>query len=99
MQIRSCGDAQFVNAAAGDFRVKKTSPALKLGFVNFPMDQFGVQSPRLKALARTPEIPAATTAANSRPARVAQAGLARRNDRELIGEEYSVVGVGRRLGY
>jgi len=56
------GDAQFVNAAAGDFRVKETSPALKLGFVNFPTDQFGVQSPRLKALARTPEIPAASTA-------------------------------------
>jgi len=60
------GDAQFVNAAAGDFRVKETSPALKLGFVNFPMDQFGVQSPRLKALARTPEIPITTTAANRR---------------------------------
>ncbi len=52
------GDAQFVDAAHGDFRVKDGSPALKLGFVNFPMDQFGVQSPKLKALARTPEIPA-----------------------------------------
>jgi hypothetical protein len=62
------GDAQFVNAAAGDFRVKETSPALKLGFVNFPMDQFGVQSPRLKALARTPEIPITTTAASGLPA-------------------------------
>jgi hypothetical protein len=54
------GDAQFVNAAAGDFRVKESSPALTLGFVNFPMDQFGVQSPRLKSLARTPQIPAAS---------------------------------------
>jgi hypothetical protein len=62
------GDAQFVNAAAGDFRVKQTSPAMKLGFVNFPMDQFGVQSPRLKALARTPEIPTAATAASGLPA-------------------------------
>ncbi len=51
------GDPQFVNPAAGDFRVKKTSPALKLGFASFPMDQFGVTSPRLKALARTPVIP------------------------------------------
>jgi hypothetical protein len=51
------GDALFVDPAKGDFRVKEGSPALKLGFVNFPMDQFGVQKPELKALARTPEIP------------------------------------------
>ncbi|MGA2501470.1 MAG: PDZ domain-containing protein, partial [Tepidisphaeraceae bacterium] len=50
-------DAQFVDAVAGDFRVKDGSPALTLGFVNFPMDQFGVVSPKLKAIARTPEIP------------------------------------------
>jgi len=51
------GDALFVDPANGDFRVKDNSPALKLGFVNFPMDQFGVQKPELKAIARTPEIP------------------------------------------
>ena len=51
-------DAHFVNATRGDYRVKAESPALKLGFKNFPMDQFGVKSPRLKALARTPELPA-----------------------------------------
>ena len=61
-------DALFVDAANGDFRVKDGSPALKLGFVNFPMDQFGVQKPELKAIARTPAIrnvskPAATTRA------------------------------------
>ena len=50
-------DALFVDPATGDFRVKDGSPALKLGFVNFPMDQFGVQKPELKAIARTPEIP------------------------------------------
>lgn len=49
-------DAMFVDPASGDFRVKDGSPALKLGFVNFPMDQFGVQKPSLKAIARTPEI-------------------------------------------
>lgn len=51
-------DARFVDAARGDYRVQTGSPALKLGFKNFPMDQFGVQSPRLRALARTPELPA-----------------------------------------
>ena len=50
-------DAMFVDAANGDFRVKEGSPALRLGFVNFPMDQFGVQKPALKAVARTPPMP------------------------------------------
>jgi len=49
-------DAMFVDPASGDFRVKEGSPALKLGFVNFPMDQFGVQKPELKAIARAPAI-------------------------------------------
>ncbi len=50
-------DAMFVDPTHGDYRVKDSSPALALGFVNFPMDQFGVQKPELKALARTPELP------------------------------------------
>ena len=37
------GDPMFVDPANGDFRVKEGSPALKLGFKNFPMDQFGVK--------------------------------------------------------
>ena len=50
-------DAQFVDPARGDYRVKEGSPALSLGFVNFPMDRFGVQKPALKALARAPVLP------------------------------------------
>jgi len=50
-------DAMFVDPDHGDFRVKDGSPALKLGFVNFSMDQFGVQKPELKAIALTPAIP------------------------------------------
>lgn len=53
-------DPQFVDAKLGDFRVKENSPALKMGFVNFPMDQFGVQKPSLKRIAKTPEIPEVT---------------------------------------
>ncbi|MDF7801977.1 right-handed parallel beta-helix repeat-containing protein [Pontiellaceae bacterium B1224] len=34
-------DPMFVNPAEMDYRVKPGSPALKLGFKNFPMDQFG----------------------------------------------------------
>jgi len=40
---------RFINPAEGDFRVKEGSPALKLGFKNFAMDQFGVVNPRLKS--------------------------------------------------
>jgi hypothetical protein len=50
-------DALFIDAARGDYRVRPGSPALALGFENFPMDQFGVRKPALKALARTPELP------------------------------------------
>ena len=56
-RIRSSPTRMFVDPANGDFRVQDGSPALKLGFVNFPMDQFGVQKPALKAIARTPEMP------------------------------------------
>jgi hypothetical protein len=48
------GDAMFIDPAHGNYDVKDDSPVLALGFVNFPMDQFGVQKPELKALARTP---------------------------------------------
>jgi hypothetical protein len=64
-------DARFVDPAHGDFRVKEGSPALGLGFVNFPMDRFGVQKPRLRALARTPAIPAMTTPADAAGAKPA----------------------------
>jgi hypothetical protein len=50
-------DAQFVDPAHGDYRVKDGSPALELGFINFPMNQFGVQKPELKTIARTPQLP------------------------------------------
>jgi hypothetical protein len=59
------GDPLFVNPAKGDFSVKSASPALQLGFKNFPMDQFGVQSKRLKALAKQPEIPALKNSSTS----------------------------------
>jgi hypothetical protein len=44
-------DPQFVDPGHGDFRVKDPSPALKLGFKNFPMNQFGVVNPLLRPLA------------------------------------------------
>lgn len=50
------GDPMFIDPANGDFRVKDNSPAIKLGFKNFPMNNFGVQRTELKAIARTPKI-------------------------------------------
>ena len=50
-------DAHFVDPAKGDYRVKDGSPALKLGFVNFAMDRFGVQKKELKAKSRIPVLP------------------------------------------
>jgi hypothetical protein len=67
-QHSEAGDPLFVNPAKGDFSVKSEAPALRIGFKNFPMDQFGVQSKRLKALAKQPEISAfknSTTSGNA----------------------------------
>jgi len=72
-QTSLVGDAQFADPENGDYRVKAGSPALSLGFVNFPMDRFGVVSPELKRLARTPIVgrPAVADAAQ-RPDRTGQ---------------------------
>lgn len=51
------GSPRFVDPEHGDFSVHPDSPALQLGFRNFPMDRFGVRSPRLRAIARTPALP------------------------------------------
>jgi hypothetical protein len=45
------GDPRFANPAAGDFRVPPDSPAIAIGFENFPMSGFGVTSDRLKRIA------------------------------------------------
>lgn len=52
-----CADPLFVDPVNGDFSVKEGSPAFDIGFKNFPMDQFGVKKPSLKAIAKTPIIP------------------------------------------
>jgi hypothetical protein len=44
-------DPRFIDPWNFDLRVQEQSPALKLGFQNFPMDNFGVKKPALKKLA------------------------------------------------
>lgn len=49
---------EFVNPAAGDFRVSdKSVNVFRMGFQNFDMDKFGVVSERLKMLAEKPQMP------------------------------------------
>lgn len=40
-QHSKIADPMFINPSGGDYRVKDGSPALALGFINFPMDSFG----------------------------------------------------------
>lgn len=48
---------EFEDPAKGLFTVKDDSQAIRLGgFMNFPMDRFGVQSPRLKKMAAKPDL-------------------------------------------
>ena len=92
------GDAMYVDPASGDFRVKDGSPALKLGFKNFPMDQFGVKKPSLKAIARTPKIPDLDANKNAKqrklPSLVAKVPEALKGAtlKDLKGEEFSAYG-------
>ncbi|PZU08250.1 MAG: peptide-binding protein [Sphingomonas sp.] len=61
------GDPGFVDPAHGDYRVKPGSPALSIGFSPFPTDDFGVTSPRLRALAEHPAPPRLMAATDVAP--------------------------------
>jgi hypothetical protein len=89
------GDPQFVDAKHGDFQVKVTSPALKVGFKNFPMNQFGVTKPSLKAIAQTPQIPVVdvTIKAESQPMEAKTYTWLGVVLREPSGDEMSAFGV------
>ncbi|AEI50413.1 PDZ domain-containing protein [Runella slithyformis] len=54
----TAGNPLFVNASTGDYSVLSSSPALTVGFKNFPMKAFGVQKTSLKKQALQPVIPA-----------------------------------------
>jgi hypothetical protein len=97
-------DPLFIDPAKGDYRVKPNSPAIKLGFKNFAMDQFGVKSNRLKAL-----LPERDLSVYAKTDSKAAPGAASRDDRKvsLLGGsmknmttdmEKSVVGIGEITG-
>ena len=104
------GDPLFVDPASGDFRVKDGSPALNIGFKNFPMDQFGVKKPSLRAIARTPVIPKLRESGSAvkktkKTAKRRGAAAASKQKvwlgatlKDLSGESFSAYGVSREAG-
>ena len=97
------GDPLFVDPENGDFSVREGSPAFAVGFKNFPMDQFGVKKPSLKAIAATPSFQAKSRKKASSPQKTpAIVPLAQywqgAKLYELQGEEYSAYGVSKEVG-
>jgi len=94
-------DPMFVDPARGDYRVRDGSPALRLGFRNFPMDRFGVLKPAFRQevaqVARTFAAMTQPQEAGARdPEPVAWLGATVKN---LTGEaEKSAAGIGRETG-
>ena len=97
-------DPGFIDPVTGDFRVKEGSPAFDIGFKNFPMDQFGVKKPSLKAIAATPVIPPLNfngkSSGGSSAAAAPSAGRYWLGAKlhELVGEEFSSYGVTKEDG-
>ena len=96
------GDPMFVDPENGDYRIKEDSPAFKIGFKNFPMDQFGVKKASLKAIARTPVLPELGKVTNNprkkrkaAPQSVTWQGATLKN---LTGVEFSAFGVSKDEG-
>ena len=92
------GDPMFIDPEHGDYRVHPGSPALALGFNNFPMDQFGVRKPAFhREAAREPRVygvPEPRTL--NRDERHQWLGATIKN---LVGEgEKSAVGIGDETG-
>lgn len=93
----TAGDPLFVDADNGDFQVKPESPALKMGFENFPTDDFGVRKSALRAIAPTPRIDPVSVSSNTTAGSIQTPaaywrGLTVKN---MVGEEYSAFGVSK----
>ncbi|MDQ8183473.1 right-handed parallel beta-helix repeat-containing protein [Pelagicoccus sp. SDUM812005] len=91
-------ELEFVDPANGDFRLKDGSPAFDYGFENFPMDQFGVKKPSLKAIARTPDIPPLNMVSVEDGEEAVDAFWQGGRIHSLDGEEFSAYGVSKEDG-
>ena len=81
------GDPLFIDVEKMDYRVKENSPALKIGFKNFPMDNFGVVSEKLKKIAKTPRIPKVVTSGNTGSGKIHEWKGAQLKNIETFGEQ------------
>ena len=81
------------------FSPKFSSSSSALGFKNFPMDQFGVRSPALRALARTPALPAVESrAADQKPAEATHPWLGAEVRSVTTLDEVSAAGLSEQAG-
>ncbi|KQW43635.1 hypothetical protein ASD88_16440 [Pelomonas sp. Root662] len=92
------GDPRFAAPASGDYTVTNAALAERVGFVNFPMDDFGVRPARLKALALRPAFPVPQQLSQAAPLQAAQQlhGLSLKPV-ETLGEQ-SAAGLGDKAG-
>lgn len=86
-QHSAFGDPMFKDPANLDFSVAENSPALKIGFKNFPMDQFGVQKPELKKIAKTPEVPVIKDPSKNNGKKAATVAWLRNNIKSVESEQ------------
>jgi hypothetical protein len=91
-------NARFLNPAVGNYNVAPGSPALSLGFQNFPMNHFGVRPPHLRAIAKSPLLPAAPPPPAVDSLRIEHLSWQGAAFRDLAGEEFSALGVARESG-
>lgn len=89
------GNPLFENVEKGDYRVQSNSPALKIGFKNFPIKGFGVQKTSLKVIAKQPQLPeininlSVKSIANTKSLKWMKAVI-----QEPKGDEFSAYGIG-----
>lgn len=88
------GDPRYVDSSSGDFRVSAESPAWSIGFRNFSMDDFGVTSPGLRAIARKPAMPERLLASSGNSSGRRSAAWIGARLKEVRGNELSAFGVG-----
>jgi hypothetical protein len=88
------GDPMFENPAIGNYTVKSTSPAIKIGFKNFSMDDFGVVKPSLKAIAKQPIFPEITSSVLANGSNTKRSVWMGATLKEPKGDELSAFGVG-----
>lgn len=81
------GDPLFLDMENGDYRVGENSPALLLGFTNFPMDEFGVVSEKLRKIAKKPDLPQTLYIGSSPTGKIYQWMGASVKNVETLGEQ------------